>query len=155
MLVNLLKRGISLSIALTVFALPSVAAAESWLCIADQSTGFKFNGLTKRWESANFNVKDVRYIVKETPGSSSAWEVRQFGDQGLLPDAWCSKTFNDAGFLHCTGLGGSFTLNRNTGRFQNYFQGSFLSFNPNSTNALFRTDGGDTPFIELGKCSTI
>jgi hypothetical protein len=134
---------------------PTALRAETWLCIVENATGFSFDSRTKKWEPMHFNVDNRRYVVKKTTDTKHPWEVRKFGPQSSLADAWCEEGFNEAGFLHCSGLGGKFVLNRHTGRFQAYFTGSYVSFNPKSSYEIFRSDGGDTPFIAIGNCSVI
>ena len=51
-----------------VFFVVSVAAgahaqADSYLCVAEKATGFKFDKATKAWEPSTFDVSPHKYIV--------------------------------------------------------------------------------------------
>src|SRR5688572_20825623 len=47
---------------LLIFASPA-SALEKYLCVAEQSVGFRWNG--SAWEVSRFKVDDDKYIVKE------------------------------------------------------------------------------------------
>lgn len=141
----------------TGFALTaSSVSAQTFLCIADQSTGFSYSQASRSWETKRFNVSDNRYIIRKSNRNPYLWEVNQFGkDEPFLPFSGCKDDFNDFGFLHCAGLGGELTFNRENGRYILYYMGQYAAYNPNSDVPDYRKDGGDTPFIEIGKCSKI
>jgi hypothetical protein len=40
------------------------AAAKRYLCVAEKSTGFRYNFITRNWEPANFRVANERHLVK-------------------------------------------------------------------------------------------
>lgn len=41
-------------------------AGDSYICVADMATGFKYNKARDKWEIANFNVDDSKYIVSKS-----------------------------------------------------------------------------------------
>lgn len=151
---NRLRAGFYLS-AIMMALNPTYASAQTWLCMAEQSTGFVYDSQIKKWKKATFTTENERYIIKLSQGNDWLYEVRQFGQDSGIPYAWCNKDFNEPGFLHCSGLGTSFVFNKSNNRFQTTYQGSYIAFNPNSETASLRNDGGDTPAITIGTCSSI
>lgn len=138
-------------------AMPTGTFAQnspSFLCIADMATGYKFNSLSKRWEETSFRTEDSRYIFRQRNGADG-YEVRRFGNELVFADALCEKGINEAGFIHCAGLGGRFVMNVHNLRYQHYSQGLYIAYNPTSETPSLRTDGGDTPYIEIGRCTRL
>lgn len=78
-------------------------AADQYLCIVDQATGFKFeNG---RWNSTNFKVEGERYIFKEIPPRKSfsgdktyTFELKKFGSRYVRADCEAEKKIR---LSHC------------------------------------------------------
>lgn len=140
-----------------VFALNAMpASAETFLCIADNATGYAYDPTSKEWKSAKFNFEGSRHIIKRSSGSQYAWEVNEYGvTEKWFPDAGCKEDFNTVGLLYCEGVGRDFRFNKSNGRYIFYFAGSYINFDPRSEREGYQKDGGDTPFIELGTCTKI
>jgi hypothetical protein len=135
----------------TVTALaPSSALAESWLCIADQATGFSFNSVSKKWADARFDVADRRYLIVSEDDEKYPYMVKRFGKPDSLPmlcDAFAAETF-----LHCRGLAGNFRFNQKTLRYIHTYDVGYINPTPGLNDM---TEGEDTPFMEIGRCSKI
>jgi hypothetical protein len=68
----------------------------------------------------------------------------EFGSKSDAPPiAACQDDFNSAGFLFCPGFK-DFSMNRNSMRFQAYYPYGYLD-----------DSEGNTPSIEIGKCSPL
>ncbi len=141
------------AIMIAIAAVPTPAFAESWLCLTDKSTGFRYNAATKQWQSIDFRTGDDRYIIKPGTSKANVYEVRKFGDDtSILPEAWCNQDFQAGTFLHCKGVFGEFKFNRKTGRFLKSYLAGYWTYAP----GVNKTDeGGDTPSIDIGICSAI
>lgn len=132
-----------------VFALLGVAfpaAATDWICVPDMSTGFKWK--STRWESVNFNT-DHTYIVSEVP--SYDWLGAQIGAEVNRPGSpyaeyRCEGSIPDNGVLVCGAPAMNFIFNSGTLRYQEYYGIGFLDGSDTE---------GNTPFIEIGKCSAL
>ncbi len=129
------------------------AFAESWLYLTDKSTGFKYDPISRQWNSVDFKTAKERYIIRPGSTKGTVYEVRKFGVENTpLPDAWCSEDFAAGTFLHCKGIMGEFKFNRKTGRFLKTYLAGYWTYAP-GINAT--TESGDTPSIDIGTCSTI
>ena len=54
--------------------------AESYICILDMSTGFRFESQGRSWRNAQFKA-DSKYIVSRSshPSNTGKWEVKETG----------------------------------------------------------------------------
>jgi hypothetical protein len=64
---------------------------DTYLCIADKATGFSYKEKYKKWDSTNFNVSDVKYILtKNKPllisenNQKEVWAIKHFGDKSTF-----------------------------------------------------------------------
>jgi hypothetical protein len=134
--------------AFTISTSLAYAEDDKWLCIADAATGFKYNNGS--WPSANFFVKEDRYLVSKKPYGGDEKDLRyavtRFGDKS--PEAYCDKDSpNSLSWIFCDRIG-------------------FILFKININNLrylkadLFGYAGGtdqneNSPHIEIGKCSKL
>ena len=143
---------------------------QSFLCIPDKSVGFKFNDRTKEWDQADFRVGDDKYIVRPTTDEdaslflfpvSKPYAVWILGED--YPDVFCNEGISEFHWLKC-GENPQFFLNTYTNRFMYIYHGSYMAATIESGgrdeegNLTFvdREDtGGDTPIMEIGKCSKL
>jgi hypothetical protein len=140
-LLKLSKRLMLSSLAMLTYA--GCVEAQTYLCIADMATGFWFNKSTKKWETAEFDVAEEKYVLK---GNNNKWTWIKIGE-GF--GETCGKGFTDAGYFRCDGLSIIY-MNRNNLRFQVTKPTGF----PDSGD--FGWDqGAITPFIEIGKCAAM
>ena len=111
---------------------------EQYLCIADQSIGFEYNKIAKRWGGARFE-KDPNAAFQITEGGVSS------------PIGLCGQGFDDAGYLVCNIVFGTFTFHKSNGRFIRSNPFGYAEVGPDS---IVKSDEEtDTPYMEIGKCS--
>lgn len=143
---------------------------NSFLCIAEESTGFAIDNAHHSWHATRFKAGEkylLRRVTKDTTGEiadgiriplNSTWAVWRFGDD-KHPLVECMKTdFDDNGLLLCESGIPQFQFSKKNGRFivgtiygyvLNGFglsQGKVIANEP---------DGSASPFIEIGTCSAI
>ncbi len=128
---------------LGMFYLSSVYA-EGYICIPDKATGFKFNKTDKSWYSTTFNVKNDKYILTN---SSGKWKWKVVGEKDY--DFGKCGDFSEYGYINCDILGTQITFNRKNLRYQSIYTVGYVSA------GIAGTEGGDTPYIEIGRCSTM
>lgn len=128
-------------------------ALDSYICVSDMSTGFKYNTTLDKWEIANFIADKNQYIVSRSIDKNIVWEVKRIKDNSEL--ALCKEDFDDYGFLYCE-LNDIFKMNKFTLRFININpSGYYNSSSKNNQGVVLYKDGSSTPYIEIGKCSSI
>lgn len=130
---------------LLVFLLSSNAYAEErWLCIAEQSSGFKYNKSSKSWVSTTF-ITESKYIIS---GKDGKFFVKDLSNNLLVTD--CKDGPSKSVVIDCKEgiLFKKFTFNKNNGRF-------ILSSPFGYVVTPFDSDEKtDTPYMEIGKCSS-
>ena len=91
-----------LGLVFIVFSVAAGAKADSYLCIADQRTGFIFNKTTKAWKAANFNVSDQKYILARSRKYKAViWTVTTIGEDS--PSFYCNDDIGgDDRIVYCT-----------------------------------------------------
>ena len=130
------------TIALTFAIIQSALAQSSFLCISDASTGFGYDQATRKWVAKRFNVDDHKFLLNKKDGS---WQWTKFGETYVTGK--CSGDFNSNGFLDCEGFGEEIRLNKQTLRFQSIYNVGYV------VAGLVKDDNGNTPYIEIGRCS--
>ena len=132
--------------------LPTVVQAESYLCIADMSVGFKFESQGVRWKNAQYNT-DQKYIDSRSsnPSNSGKWIIKEIGHS--VPSAFCDDEFTEIGSLRCSGLV-EFRMNKKNLRFLvAYLFGYWTDSIPGDKSPL--VEGENTPSVDIGKCSPL
>jgi hypothetical protein len=149
---------------------------NSFLCIAEQSTGFALDKAHHSWNATRFAAGEkylIRRVTKDTTAEitvegigdmriplNSTWAVWQFGND-KKPLLECMKTdFDENGMLACEGGIPQFQFNKKSGRF---IIGTIYGYVVNGFGLSAQTgkvianepDGSLTPFIEIGTCSAI
>ncbi|GLJ00477.1 hypothetical protein Sbs19_42950 [Sphingobium sp. BS19] len=116
------------------------------------ATGFKYDIASKRWQNARFNASEQRLIIK--PSTNPAWQyvVVEFGKPEGFPEATCKQLPNKYGFLFCDGIFGDFKFNTLNLRYIRSYLAGYVEITPNNR---LSEEGGDTPNIEIGKCSQL
>ena len=145
----MLKRAI---IAAAMLAVPVQASAESWLCIPDMATGFRYDKILRKWTQSTFQTDGERMIIKKASDPQVRYEVREFGKDDTLPLARCQKDFTEYGFLKCEGILSEFKFNKKNMRYIRTYLAGYVEIIPGNT---FMKEGNDTPLIEIGRCSAI
>lgn len=137
---------------LSLFSLADVLAAEvsnnandiSLLCIAEQSIGFSYNEARDKWEAALFDVSDDKYTFRKS--QDGTYQFVEFGER--YPLVRCSG-INAYGFGICSDSLHDLTINVKSLRYQ-------LIYPVGYAVAPSRVDQpGDTPSIEIGKCTEL
>lgn len=76
--------------AVLALTISTQASAETWLCIADTSSGLSFNKVTKKWVASNFSTDENRFVVKLSDDPNTIYEVNPFGESfGLSTNFKC------------------------------------------------------------------
>ena len=154
------------------------SAADSYLCIPDMATGFRFNENSKKWEISKFKTDGKKYILSKSKYSPFAWEVKEMGEN--YPFIMCEDDFNTDGDLICSHLN-EFKMNNKTLRFLNAYLVGYVYYSdfepfkfelPEYAENLSKEqleaykelqknyydmsrEGKNTPYIEIGKCSPL
>jgi hypothetical protein len=131
---------------------PAFAATE-YLCVAEQSTGFKYDKSTKAWRQAKLN-KTQRYKIRRPRledflTEPMAWAVVQNNDP--VARFGCKNEIN-YGFLDCSGPGtAQYMFNFRTMRYTSAFLYGYV----NSGLPKSPDERAETPYIEIGTCSIV
>jgi len=128
--------------------LATVARADPWLCITEQSTGFVFkNG---NWEHGRFTVEDRKYILRKL--TEVDFYYRGDNKYGLfllgtdLVGTPCSDR-SISGNIFCEDFFGQFKFSTKSGRFLMTYTGGYWD--------SIADDESHTPLISIGRCSKI
>src|SRR5262245_65466236 len=131
---------------LAMLLVSPAAALEKYLCIADQSTGFKWDG--SEWVTASFRIDNMKFVVYEVAGNAEVnFEVKQVGEE--FPRHSCNgRRFEQEYYpaMACGGLGFGFVMSFKTLRFQDYYGIGYVH-GPD--------EPGNTPSLTIGKCSKL
>lgn len=140
-------------LATTTLMLAAAADAyglEKYLCVADQSAGFKWTG--RKWDQSTFTIDKDRFLVEEVKERSGLkgkvnYIVKQIGSDKELYE--CSRgEYQGTRFerIWCGLQSDGMMMNVKTLRFQTYY-------------LLGYVDGEDgdsgTPSITIGKCTLL
>jgi hypothetical protein len=138
--------------AIVLFMAGPVRAQEAYLCISDKASGMSFDRQTQSWAPAAFQSgKKYIFRQKKTEDNVSmpwswSWALFPFG----TTQAWavCDKDFEPSELTQeCSGID-EFAFNKKTLRFQIYYKYGFAY--PST-----KSEGDDTPYIEIGTCSAL
>jgi len=124
---------------------------ERYLCIGEQTAGFKYNQRRQEWLATIFKA-DKKYIIREANKKeenmlfqNNKYVVVEHGGEVL--DIFYCEDYSESGYLECTGWGGigNFLFYNKSLHFMVRFYGTYL---PNIID-----EGGDTPYMQIGKCT--
>ncbi len=136
-----------LGLAASANAQTNAPEGPRWLCVADASTGFSFDADAKRWRPTHFRT-DEKWIIRRPSAVEKAewrspeWVIAQPGRS--RPTGSCASDFRDDE-LNCTALLGSLTFSRKTLRYIRAADFGYV--------APIGAEGGDSPYMEIGRCS--
>lgn len=133
-------------------------AMESFLCTAEQVTGFAFSEQDRQWHIGKFKPQH-EYVVAAT--TQNGWTLI---DPEVGKTIKCSGGANSAGNVFCSDGSTDFRMNVNLLRFlRGYLLGYYVDYSilsdppgPQWTGSVSMKDlqeGSDTPFIEIGHCA--
>jgi hypothetical protein len=115
-------------------------AQQSYICVADSSSGFAFNKTTKKWYPTTFDVKNAKYVLSL---KDRTWNWKEIGEEFSMTQ--CGE-FDKNGYLSCDGML-RLMFNKKTLRFLLTYEIGYVNV------GIIGTDGGDTPNMTIGKCS--
>ena len=118
---------------------------EKYICIAEKTTGFRYDEQKKEWQRAFFKT-DNKYILSKCPGSDCAYQLVGIGEKN--PISTCKETFNSAGYIFCS-MQAEFKFNKHNGRFLLVHSLGYYNVSP----GVYTDKSSPTPFMEIGKCS--
>jgi hypothetical protein len=124
---------------LAIFIPLCAYSQSSYLCIADATTGFRYDNNSKEWVKTSFKTADEKYILKK---NQEGWEWLEFGSKTGMQ---CGE-INEYGWLHCTLWVGSLKFNKNNLRYLRTYDAGYVDGKNNNDN---------TPVISIGKCSPL
>ncbi len=123
-------------------AMTAAQAADSYLCVAEMTTGFTYDATKKMWRSADFR-SEKKIAITRAKSKSYQWEAKEVGD--ARPAAICEKDFNEAGNLFCTGVF-DLRFNRRQLRFLYAYPIGYWS------DGVGAREGENTPAMAIGRC---
>ena len=126
----------------------NAGASDSYLCVADLTTGFAFDSAKKQWGSAMFR-SEKKLVVAKAQQKPYAWEVKEVGDS--RPGATCAQDFKEAGNLFCSGV---FDLRFNSRKLRFLYVYPIGYWSDDDKGGPSR-EGDNTPALAIGKCSVI
>lgn len=146
----------SATVALLLMAQSTVnIPSDRWLCTSQTATGFFYDRSNRAWKPTTFKPEG-RFIVAAIPMKGEMapfqWVIAPEGE-AVIMGGFCGKTFSAGTFLHCSGLGGTFSFNQRSQRYSHYFPGGYVAYAPGVNDLTDET--ADTPFLEIGTCSRL
>ncbi len=125
---------------LIIFAISanSSYAQQAYVCVANSSSGFKYDKNIRKWESTKLIPSDDKKLLKKDVGG---WSWASFGSG--YPER-CGE-INKYGVLNCQTFFGSLIFDKDTLRYMETYMAGYV-------------DGdreGNTPSITIGKCSPL
>jgi len=145
----MIRHKVAIGLLIAMYALPSsLGAAEQYLCVTEQASGFQYDAPRKAWRHASFNV-DRKYIVALSREPGYAYQVTMLGKTSPL--GLCQEDFDAVGLLSCNVFMGHFKFNKHSGRFIYSYVYGYYNITPNNTSD--ETEGDDTPNLQIGRCS--
>lgn len=139
-------------IAINLFMAEPVLAQEAYLCISETASGLYFDKPAQTWAPAAFrNARKYVFRQKKPEDDVNmpwpwSWALFPFGST----QAWavCGKDFEPSELTQeCNGIY-EFAFSKKTLRYQIYYKYGFAY--PSS-----KSEGDDTPYIEIGTCSAL
>jgi hypothetical protein len=127
-----------------IWCIPALAQ-EQFLCIPDQSTGFRFSD--GRWARVGFRTEE-KYLVRRAKEDEARlpakWVVIEVGND--FPMTWCEDDFGDGDWLYWDGGLTTWRMSKKTLRFMAVYLYGYVDGKDNNDN---------TPALYIGKCSAL
>ncbi len=124
------------------------SASDSYLCLAEMTTGFSYDAAKKSWKSADFR-SEKKIAITRAKQKPYAWEAKEVGDS--RPAAICEQDFNEAGNLFCSGV---FDLRFNKRQLRFLYVYPIGYWSDDASGAASK-EGANTPALALGKCRVV
>ena len=151
-------------IAILIFMFSAVTfAAERYLCIASSSTGYAYDKARDDWKIVKFKTDDKYIVYQKESDKFATWRVKLFDESHV---ATCKDDFSAIGKLYCSGAY-NFQMNKYNGRFILSFMHGYWDDGLNDIikktkkielNPFYDTvseEGKNTPFLQIGKCTSL
>jgi len=138
--------GIMIAMVLTVSIKADDTDTERYLCVAEQSTGFKFDKSTNSWKSTDFLVENKFIILSDEP---DLYTIHEFRSEILKVPCEVFKN----GFLNCWISTGRVRFNKKTMRFIHSMSVGYIEEGLEIVEGFTMTAEGNTPYMEIGTCS--
>lgn len=137
-----------LTASLLVYVMPAYPDTNisGFLCVPEQSTGFNYKN--KQWVSVDFNVENIKYVLKENNGK---WQWDKLGETQSDDYENSCTNFNGNGYIECEYSYKKIRFNKQTLRFSIYSQGTYVIDNEN-LNKYEKKGHVIQSYIEIGKC---
>jgi hypothetical protein len=139
---------------LIIVLLPMSVSAEPYLCLAEVAGGVSYDRQQKQWKGTSFKT-DGKYIIKKSTYKPDEYklEIRVFGeseDPGSKPNFLCKEAPDH--WLKCKGADATqfFEMSITNLKFQ-IVSGSGYLIVKSKVEDLY----AGTPYIEIGKCSSL
>jgi hypothetical protein len=129
-----------LTAATSVVAVAATEPTESYLCSAEQATGFAFDKNLKKWGPVTPDVTHKKYTLSSSSGS---WEWKDFGEKIGIQ---CIS--RPSGFIGCDSVE-NIVFSKKSLRFMITSPFGYVN-----TGGISK-EGSETPLIEIGTCSKI
>lgn len=142
---------------------------DQFLCIADLATGFSFDKTTKTWESTNFRVDGQKYIVKKVSEKNKQdaeiikklkgekklfWKVTEFGKESLVTNTYCEYYTPNDTIICDFGIFYKYKISIKNLRYIKISTWGYWDDDLTDKNS-FKKEGGNSPHLEIGKCSPL
>ncbi len=152
------KMIVFVSAVVSAFLIAGRADAETYLCVGEHASGFRFDPVTKEWKAAHFSAKNERYLIRkpnaqELNRNKDSFFVVHKIDENIIVGNCKSK--DEYGSIFCEKIGGYFRLNTSLGRYMSSYEFGYIDENIPSAFGMPRNEGANTPSIIIGKCSRI
>lgn len=152
-----MQRACFTSVLLVLVIAVNPASGEAYICIAEKSTGFKYER-NQGWEEMKF-VTDDKYIIRHPNNDERDYIARIYEETNLdwilselgEKDIWPCEGDIDKGILDCKVLFEDFRFSAKYLRFINYNAGSYINFQSSDIDHEYRKPF--TPYIQIGQCS--
>jgi hypothetical protein len=125
-----------------------IAGAQSWVCVADHATGFKYDG--NKWNAAHFKTDEKFLVTKSDNPKTAKWVVKKVGES--FPTAFCEEDFTPSGALRCSGFE-EFRFNKKNLRFMSLYAIGYVT-DGIGLEALGK-EGQNTPALTIGTCAQL
>jgi len=136
-----------------MIVMPSIAYSMPFLCVAEKVTGFDYNRIRGDWDSKNFTANQ-KYIIRErkekdTNTYDGNYLFFEIGDEN--PRLGCSFEIEGV-LLECSGVFSKLYFSIKSGKYVRNFIGGYLI-----PDEILESgeDRPETPYIEIGQCSTL
>ena len=141
---------IRIGFSLLVFAVSPLSASEvsqRYLCVPEKSTGFYYDKSSGNWGSALVE-EGARYVVEKTSNAAYAFAVSRIGK--VSPEAFCVSGVSAAGYLACTGIDSTFSLDTHSGRYVRSSVVEYFKSPPELARVVAPSHGPIT--LSVGEC---